>query len=181
MAYKVKQSSIPEVLIINSPVFEDNRGYFFESFNKKDFCSSTNLDIEFVQDNCSYSKKGVLRGLHFQKPKPQGKLIRVISGEIYDVAVDIRKNSDNFGKWFGIELSSINNTQLWIPEGFAHGFQVISDDALVSYKTTDYWDPKCEKAIKWNDPILNIQWPLQDRVIINTKDASAQKLSEIII
>jgi len=181
MAYKVKQASLPEVLIINSPIYEDERGYFFESFNKKDFSSAVNLNVNFVQDNCSYSMKGVLRGLHFQQPRPQGKLIRVISGAIFDVVVDIRKDSDNFGKWFGIELSSNNNTQLWIPEGFAHGFQVISNDAFVSYKVTDYWDSQYEQAIAWDDPALNIQWPLQVNVLINEKDSSAKKLNEIKI
>lgn len=179
MAYEITQASIPEVLIINSPIYKDERGYFLESFNKEDFCSSTNLNIEFVQDNCSYSKMGVLRGLHFQEPRPQGKLIRVISGAIYDVAVDIRKDSDNFGKWFGIELSSSNNTQLWVPEGFAHGFQVVSNDALVLYKTTDYWNPKYEQSILWDDPTLNIQWPSKENFVVNKKDAAAKKFNEI--
>jgi len=181
MSYSITKTSLPDVLIINTTIYKDERGYFYESFNKKDFYLSTNQEVDFVQDNCSYSKKGVIRGLHFQNPRPQGKLIRVVSGSIFDVAVDIRKNSDSFGKWFGIELSSENHNQLWIPEGFAHGFQVISDEALVAYKTTDYWNPESEQSIAWDDPTLNIKWPLKDSVIINQKDASAKNLNKINI
>ena len=169
MVGKIKKTKLPEVLVLMPEVFEDKRGFFFESFNQKDFLNLTKVDRNFVQDNHSKSKKNTLRGLHYQINKPQGKLVRVISGLIFDVAVDLRSSSLNFGKWFGIELSSQNKKQLWIPEGFAHGFLVMSDTAEVIYKTTDYWSPENEICIKWSDKDLGIDWPLR-KPILSIKD-----------
>jgi dTDP-4-dehydrorhamnose 3,5-epimerase len=156
---KVTPTAIPEVLIIEPKVFGDARGFFYESFNGKAFDEAVGRHVEFVQDNHSRSAKGVLRGLHYQIQQPQGKLVRVVRGAVFDVAVDIRKSSPTFGKWIGVELSEDNHRQLWVPEGFAHGFLVLSETAEFLYKTTDYYAPAHERSIVWNDTGLNIQWP----------------------
>ncbi len=164
---------IPDVLIIEPKVFSDDRGFFFEAFNESDFSKAVGKKINFVQDNHSLSKKGVLRGLHYQVQHTQGKLVRVMSGVVFDVAVDLRQSSATFGKWVGIELSSENKKQLWIPEGFAHGFFVLSDEAEFLYKTTDYWHAASEQCIVWNDTDLKIQWPnTAMEPILNHKDAT---------
>lgn len=157
---KVTQTALPEVLIIEPKVFGDQRGFFFESFNQKAFNDATGLNTKFVQDNHSRSTKGVLRGLHYQIQQPQGKLVRVVRGAVFDVAVDIRKSSVNFGRWVGVELTEENNRQLWVPAGFAHGFLVTSDSAEFLYKTTDYYAPEFERCIAWNDPAIEVEWPL---------------------
>lgn len=168
----VTPTAIPDVLIIEPKVFGDDRGWFFESFNEKEFSAVIGKDVSFVQDNHSYSKKGVLRGLHYQMEQTQGKLVRVTRGAVFDVAVDIRQSSPTFGKWVGIELSSENKKQIWIPEGFAHGFLVLSDAAEFLYKTTDYWHAASEKCLIWNDPMLNISWSnLGVFPILNHKDS----------
>ena len=156
----VTRMAIPEVLLIEPKVFGDARGFFYESFNQKSFNEATGLDLPFVQDNHSRSAKGVLRGLHYQlPPHAQGKLVRVVRGAVFDVAVDIRKGSATFGQWVGMELSEENHRQFWVPPGFAHGFVVLSETADFLYKTTDYYAPSHERCIAWNDPTLNIQWP----------------------
>ena len=163
--------AIPDVLIIEPKVYGDDRGWFFESFNEKEFSDAVGRDITFVQDNHSSSKKGVLRGLHYQNQQTQGKLVRVCHGAVFDVAVDLRKASSTFGQWVGVELSAENNKQMWIPEGFAHGFLVLSDEAEFLYKTTDYWHAASEQCIVWNDPTLDIQWPkIGVNPILNAKD-----------
>ena len=167
---KVVPSNIPDVLIIEPRVFGDERGFFCESFNEKVWVEKTGLRMMFVQDNHSRSKRNVLRGLHYQIKQPQGKLVRVIVGEVFDVAVDIRKSSPTFGRWVGFPLSAENKRTMWIPEGFAHGFLVLSDFAEFLYKTTDYWAPEYERTIMWNDPDLSIQWPLQANPILSSKD-----------
>lgn len=159
MPYTVTPTSLPEVLLLTPKVFEDNRGFFFESFNARDFVQATGIKREFVQDNHSRSSKAVLRGLHYQIQHPQGKLVRVVVGEVFDVAVDLRRGSTNFGKWMGVTLSAANKQQLWIPEGFAHGFLVISEWAEFVYKATDYWHPEHERSLLWNDPEIGIDWP----------------------
>jgi dTDP-4-dehydrorhamnose 3,5-epimerase len=176
---KVTPTAIPEVLIIEPKVFGDARGFFFESFNQKAFNHATGLNLNFVQDNHSRSAKGVLRGLHYQVRKPQGKLVRVVRGAVFDVAVDIRKGSPTFGKWVGFELSEDNCKQLWVPSGFAHGFVVLSDSADFLYKTTDYYAPEYERCINWNDPDLAIRWPLQDEgPSLSAKDAGGRSFAE---
>ena len=156
----VIQTALPEVLLIEPKVFGDARGFFYESFNQKAFNEATGLDLPFVQDNHSRSAKGVLRGLHYQlPPHAQGKLVRVVRGAVFDVAVDVRKSSPTFGQWVGMELSEENHRQFWMPPGFAHGFVVLSESADFLYKTTDYYAPSHERCIAWNDPTLNIQWP----------------------
>ena len=157
---KVTQLAIPDVILIEPDVFGDDRGFFFESFNQRKFNEVVGQDITFVQDNHSKSAKGVLRGLHFQDSKPQGKLVRVTQGGVFDVVVDVRKESFTFGQWVAEELSASNKKQLWIPEGFAHGFLVLSETAEFLYKTTDYYAPEYERTIIWNDPDLAIDWPL---------------------
>ena len=157
---KITPTTIPDVLIIEPKMFGDARGFFFESFNQKAFNEATGLNLNFVQDNHSRSAKGVLRGLHYQIQQPQGKLVRVVRGAVFDVALDIRMSSPTFGKWEGIELSEDNRKQLWIPAGFAHGFLVTSDSADFLYKTTDYYAPQYERCIAWHDPTLAIAWPL---------------------
>ena len=170
-------TSIPDVLIIEPKVFGDERGFFFESFNQKIFTEKTGITLEFVQDNHSRSAKGVLRGLHYQMQQTQGKLLRVIAGEIFDVAVDMRKSSPNFGEWVGCILSGENKRQFWIPPGFAHGFLVISDIAEVLYKTTDYYAPEYERSLLWNDSDLGIDWPLEGITpILSVKDQAGQTL-----
>ena len=166
-------TAIPDVLIIEPKVFSDDRGFFFESFNENDFSSVVGQKITFVQDNHSLSKKGVLRGLHYQMQQTQGKLVRVVSGSVFDVAVDLRDSSSTFGQWVGVELSAQNKKQLWIPEGFAHGFLVLSDEAEFLYKTTDYWHAASEQCIVWNDISLDIEWPdVGVAPILNPKDAA---------
>ena len=167
--FKITKLDIEGLLIIEPTVFGDDRGYFYESYNKKEL-EEVGFDVEFIQDNQSKSKKGVLRGLHYQKTKPQGKLVRVISGRIIDIALDIRKDSKTFGKWYSIELSAENKKQLYVPEGFAHGFVVISDYAEFLYKVTDYYDPSDEAGILYNDPTLNIDWGNIEEVILSDKD-----------
>lgn len=167
-------TNIPEVLILEPKVFGDARGFFLESYNRKTFQSVTGLDLDFVQDNYSRSAKHVLRGLHYQLVKPQGKLVRVVSGRVWDVAVDLRRSSPNFGKWVGVELSADNHRQFWVPPGFAHGFVVLSDTADFLYKTTEYWYPEHDRSIVWNDPDLAIAWPLDDGTPqLAAKDAAA--------
>jgi dTDP-4-dehydrorhamnose 3,5-epimerase len=165
MKLTVTPTTIPDVLIIEPKVFEDSRGYFFESFNEKDFSTAIGHSVTFVQDNHSSSKKGILRGLHYQMDRTQGKLVRVCQGAVFDVAVDLRQSSVTFGKWVGVELSAENRKQLWIPAGFAHGFLVLSETADFLYKTTDYWHAASEKCIAWNDPMLNIKWPISAPVL----------------
>jgi dTDP-4-dehydrorhamnose 3,5-epimerase len=172
------KTNIPDVLIVEPQVFGDERGFFYESFNQKVWQEKTGLQTTFVQDNHSYSVKNVLRGLHYQIQQPQGKLVRVIRGAVFDVAVDIRRLSPSFGRWVGVELSVDNKRMLWIPEGFAHGFLVLSDVAEFLYKTTDYWAPQYERTIIWNDPDLAIAWPLQDRSILSVKDAQGKLFKE---
>ncbi len=168
---KVTPTAIPDVLVIEPRVFGDERGFFYESFNARKFKELTGLEPIFVQDNHSRSAKNVLRGLHYQIRQPQGKLIRVVAGEVFDVAVDIRKGSPTFGRWVGQTLSAENTKQMWIPIGFAHGFLVLSDYAEFLYKTTDYWAPEHERCIAWNDPGLAIQWPLEGSPVLSAKDA----------
>jgi dTDP-4-dehydrorhamnose 3,5-epimerase len=167
---KVIRSAIPDVLILEPKVYGDERGFFFESYNEKVLAEVAGVTAHFVQDNHSRSAKNVLRGLHYQIKQPQGKLVRVIAGEVFDVAVDIRKNSPTFGKWTGFNLSAENKRMAWIPPGFAHGFLVLSDDAEFLYKTTDYWVPEYERCIRWNDTDLAVDWPLQGEPVLSAKD-----------
>ena len=169
---KVTATAIPDVLLIEPKVFGDARGFFFESYNEKAFGAATGLDVRFVQDNHSRSARGVLRGLHYQVKQPQGKLVRVIRGAVFDVAVDVRRSSPTFGRWVGEELSEENRRQLWIPAGFAHGFLVLSDSADFVYKTTDYYAPEYERCIAWNDGTLAIDWPLGTPPQVSAKDAA---------
>lgn len=169
----VIKTEIPDVLIFEPKVFSDERGFFFESFNQKVFEEAVGRKVKFVQDNHSKSSKGVLRGLHYQlEPYAQAKLVRCMVGEVFDVAVDIRKSSPTFGKWVGVNLSAENKHQLWIPEGFAHGFLVLSDTATFVYKCTDFYNHNAESGILWNDPTLNINWPIKDinEIILSDKD-----------
>lgn len=175
---KVRSTRIPEVLVIEPKVFGDERGFFYESFNKKIFEESTGVKADFVQDNHSRSAKGVLRGLHYQIKHSQGKLVRVISGEVLDVAVDIRRSSSTFGQWVGVRLSADNKCQLWIPEGFAHGFIVLSETAEFLYKTTDYYAPEYERCIRWYDTELAIDWQYEEAPLVSEKDAIGAKFSE---
>lgn len=174
----VIRSDIPDVLIIEPKVFGDERGFFLESFNKKSFAEKTGLRTEFVQDNHSRSARNVLRGLHYQIRQPQGKLVRVVSGQVFDVAVDLRKGSSTFGKWVGILLSAENKRMVWIPERFAHGFSVLSDTADFLYKTTDYYVPEHERCIIWNDPDIGIRWPLNGAPILAAKDRAGRRLKD---
>jgi len=179
MSLNVIRTAIPEVMVIEPKVFGDGRGFFFESFNQKAFVDGTGLDVTFVQDNHSRSAKGVLRGLHYQIQQPQGKLVRVVRGAVFDVAVDIRKHSATFGKWVGVELSEDNHRQLWVPPGFAHGFVVLSESADFLYKTTDYYAPQFERCIVWDDPDIGIAWPdLGAPVLLSAKDQQGARLSE---
>ena len=173
---KVITTAIPDLLIIEPKVFGDDRGFFFESFNQAKFDAAVGRKVNFVQDNHSRSSKNVLRGLHYQIQQPQGKLVRVVSGEVFDVAVDIRKSSSTFGQWVGEILSAENKRQLWIPEGFAHGFVVLSETAEFLYKTTDYWAPEHERCIVWNDASLAINWPIQGEPLLSGKDAQGAVL-----
>lgn len=175
---KVTSTAIPGVLVIEPKVFGDPRGFFYESFNQKAFNEATGLNLNFVQDNHSRSAKGVLRGLHYQIEQPQGKLVRVVCGAVFDVAVDIRKASPTFGQWVGMELSEDNHRQLWVPSGFAHGFVVTSESAEVLYKTTDYYAPKHERCIAWNDPDIGIEWPVQAWPSLSDKDRQGMILAQ---
>jgi dTDP-4-dehydrorhamnose 3,5-epimerase len=169
---KVTPCAIADVLLIEPKVFGDDRGFFFESFNQRAFYKASGLNVDFVQDNHSKSARNVLRGLHYQIRQPQGKLVRVVAGEVFDVAVDIRRNSPTFGRWVGEVLSADNKRQLWIPPGMAHGFVVLSESAEFLYKTTDYWAPEHERCIAWNDPTLAIDWPLlHGDPLLSGKDA----------
>ncbi len=174
---KITPTSIPDVLIIEPKVFGDERGFFFESFNQAKFEVAIGRQVNFVQDNHSKSAKNVLRGLHYQIQQPQGKLVRVVQGEVFDVAVDIRKSSSTFGKWVGEVLSADNKKQLWVPEGFAHGFVVLSESAEFLYKTTDYYAPEYERSIVWNDPAIAIKWPINGEPILSAKDQQAKTLA----
>lgn len=170
---KITPMSIPDVLLLEPVIYEDDRGFFYESFNNRQFAESTGLKHEFVQDNHSGSKYGVLRGLHYQVGKPQGKLVRVISGEVFDVAVDIREGSMTYSKWVGCVLSASDRKQIWIPPGFAHGFLVLSEYAEFAYKTTDYYAPALERCIVWNDPDLRIDWPIiEGSYLLSEKDSN---------
>lgn len=170
----VTLTKINDVFILEPKVFGDDRGWFTESFNAQEFSSAVGVSAEFVQDNHSFSRQSTLRGMHYQLEHTQGKLVRVISGSVFDVAVDLRKNSNTFGKWVGVELSAENHKQLWIPAGFAHGFLVLSPTAEFLYKTTDYYHPQSEVCLAWDDPIVNIEWPLAAGVtpILNAKDTA---------
>lgn len=177
MPYNVTPTAIPEVLVLEPKVFGDSRGFFFESFNAQDFANATGLNVSFVQDNHSRSAQGVLRGLHYQMQQAQGKLIRVVRGSVFDVAVDIRKSSPTFGQWVGYELSEDNHRQVWIPPGFAHGFVVLSNSADFLYKTTDYYAPQYERCIAWNDPQIGIEWPANISPLLSAKDAAGLSLA----
>ena len=173
---KVLRTAIPDVLVLEPKVFGDERGFFLERYNKRAFLQATGLDIEFVQDNHSRSSRNVLRGLHYQIEQPQGKLVSVLVGEVYDVAVDLRKSSPTFGKWVGFSLSAESRQIAWIPPGFAHGFLVVTDAAEVFYKTTDYYAPQHERTLLWNDPALKIDWPIEDGVepVLAQKDRNGR-------
>ena len=167
---KAIRTEIPDLLVLEPKVFGDERGFFLESYNKRSFREATGLDVEFVQDNHSRSKRNVLRGLHYQIRQSQGKLVRVVAGEVFDVAVDLRRSSASFGKWMGFNLDAASKRMAWIPPGFAHGFLVLSDHAEFVYKTTDYYAPKHERTLLWNDPELGIEWPLQGAPLLAEKD-----------
>lgn len=175
---KAIPTEIPEVLILEPKVHGDERGFFFEAYNRRSFAEATGLDPEFVQDNQSRSRKGVLRGLHYQIGQPQGKLVRVLHGEVYDVAVDLRRSSKTFGRWVGTSLSAESKRQVWIPPGFGHGFYVRSEVAEVLYKTTDFYAAQSERTILWNDPALGIVWPLKGQPTLADKDKRGVRLSE---
>jgi dTDP-4-dehydrorhamnose 3,5-epimerase len=179
MPYQVTPTAIPDVLLLEPNVFSDDRGYFFESYNARDFRAATGLEVEFVQDNHSLSAQGVLRGLHYQIRHAQGKLLRAVKGRVFDVAVDLRKSSPTFGHWIGAVLSADNHRQLWIPPGFAHGFLALSEEAEVLYKITDYWYPEHERTLLWKDPSLNIAWPIEDEPRLAPKDMNGKPFSEI--
>ncbi|MGY8626011.1 dTDP-4-dehydrorhamnose 3,5-epimerase [Chromobacterium violaceum] len=177
---KVIDTEISVVKIIEPQIFGDERGFFFESFNQQRFEQAVGHAVDFVQDNHSRSGKNVLRGLHYQlDPHPQGKLVRVVSGAVFDVAVDIRPGSETFGRWVGVELSAANKRQLWIPAGFAHGFLTLSDDVEFLYKTTDYWHPELERTLAWDDPDLAIAWPLSDAPTLSAKDQTGASFSSL--
>ena len=174
----VMATEIPGVLLLEPRVFTDDRGAFFESFNAAAFAAAVGRPVSFVQDNQSTSRRHVLRGLHYQEPRPQGKLVRVVAGAIFDVAADIRPGSPSFGRWVGSELSAENRRQLWVPEGLAHGFLVLSESAEVLYKTTDFYAPGCEKCLRWDDPTLGIRWPLSAPPLLSPRDAAAATLAD---
>jgi len=175
---KVIQTAIPDLLILEPKVFGDTRGFFMESFNARSFQEATGLNVDFVQDNHSRSAKGVLRGLHYQIQQAQGKLVRVVRGSVFDVAVDLRRSSPTFGQWVGVTLSEENNRQFWIPPGFAHGFLVTSDSADFLYKTTDYYAPEHERSLAWNDPAVGVVWPLDGAPLLSAKDVAGKPLGE---
>lgn len=173
---KAIPTAIPEVLVIEPAVFGDARGFFFESWNQKDFAALVGRDVHFVQDNHSASARGVLRGLHYQLGQAQGKLVRVVAGEVFDVAVDLRRSSPTFGRWVGERLSAGNRRMMWVPEGFAHGFLVMSDSAEFLYKTTDFYAPAHERVLLWNDPKVGVSWPLEGEPVLKPKDAAGAPL-----
>lgn len=175
---EVIKTKLKDCVIIKPKVFGDDRGFFLETFNLNRYKKNASINYPFVQDNHSHSSRGVLRGLHFQKTKPQGKLVRVVRGKVYDVAVDIRKDSDTYGQWEGVTLSGENKNQLWVPPGFAHGFIVLSETADFEYKCTDFYDPSDEGSILWSDPDLNISWPI-DKPILSKKDAIADRFKDL--
>jgi dTDP-4-dehydrorhamnose 3,5-epimerase len=177
MPYSVTPAAIPDVLVLQPKVFSDDRGFFFESFNARDFRDVTGLAVDFVQDNHSMSLQGVLRGLHYQVGQPQGKLVRVVQGEVFDVVVDLRKSSPTFGRWVGEVLSADNHKQLWVPPGFAHGFLALSETAEFLYKITDYWYPEHERCLLWNDPAVGIEWPIE-APRMTSRDAAGTPLAE---
>ena len=175
----IAQTILPSTAVLEPQVFGDERGFFFESFNARDFHAATGVDAQFVQDNHSRSARGVLRGLHYQIQHPQGKLVRVTQGEVFDVAVDLRKSSPNFGKWIGVTLSATNKRQLWVPPGFGHGFLVTSDTAEFLYKTTDYWYPEFERTLLWNDETVAVGWPSAITPALSGKDATGARFAAI--
>jgi len=178
---QVTPTAIPEVIVLEPKVFGDNRGWFTESFNASDFATATGLDVEFVQDNHSFSRQWTLRGMHYQLKHTQGKLVRVTVGSVFDVAVDLRKDSTTFGQWIGEILSAENHKQLWVPPGFAHGFLVLSETAEFLYKTTDYYDPQSEACLSWCDPTVKIDWPipLGKQALLNAKDAAGLAWNQV--
>ncbi|MBP6277970.1 MAG: dTDP-4-dehydrorhamnose 3,5-epimerase [Limnohabitans sp.] len=178
MPFTATPTAIADVLILEPKVFGDARGFFYESFNARDFAQATGLEVSFVQDNHSKSAKGVLRGLHYQIQHPQGKLVRVVQGEVFDVVVDLRRSSATFGQWSGAHLSADNHRQLWVPPGFAHGFVVLSESAEFLYKTTDYWFPEHERSLLWNDPAVGIDWPIDFVPQLAAKDLAGKLLRE---
>jgi dTDP-4-dehydrorhamnose 3,5-epimerase len=173
---RVTPTTLPEVLLLEPKVYGDARGFFLESYNEKVFREATGLDVAFVQDNHSRSARNVLRGIHYQVVRPQGKLVRVVTGSVFDVAVDLRRSSPTFGRWVGYELSAANKLQMWIPPGFGHGFVVLSESADFLYKTTDYWIGEHDRALRWNDPSIGIVWPVKGEPILAAKDAAAPLL-----
>ena len=175
---QVIPTRLPEVLIVEPRVFGDERGFFMESFNARAFAEATGLQLNFVQDNHSRSARGVLRGLHYQIRQPQGKLVRVVRGAVFDVAVDLRRSSLRFGQWEGVVLSENNHRQLWVPPGFAHGFVVLSDSADFLYKTTDYYAPEHERCLRWDDATVGVQWPLEAPPVLSAKDAAGLRLQD---
>lgn len=178
MPFTVTPTAIPDVLVLAPKVFGDARGFFFESFNARDFAQATGVDAQFVQDNHSKSVKGVLRGLHYQIQHAQGKLVRVVQGSVFDVVVDLRRSSPTFGRWAGMVLSAENHQQLWVPPGFAHGFVVLSESAEFLYKTTDYWYPEHERSLLWNDPAIGIEWPIDAPPQLAVKDQAGKLLAQ---
>lgn len=176
---KAVPTAIPDVLVLETPVFRDARGFFTEGFNARAFATATGIDTPFVQDNHSLSHRGVLRGMHYQIRHPQGKLVRVIEGSVFDVAVDLRRSSATFGRWVGEVLSAENRRQMWIPPGFAHGFVVLGEHAQCLYKTTDYWHPEYERVLHWDDPTVGIDWPIDFAPLLAAKDAGAPLLSAV--
>jgi dTDP-4-dehydrorhamnose 3,5-epimerase len=178
MAFNIIAAALPGVVVIEPDVFTDTRGFFFESFNVRDFGEQVQAGVAFVQDNHSRSARGVLRGLHYQIEHPQGKLVRVVEGEVFDVAVDMRKSSPHFGRWAGVKLSADNRRQVWIPPGFAHGFVVLSEFAQSLYKTTDYWHPEHARSVAWNDPDIGIRWPIDFEPVLSAKDAGGASLAD---
>lgn len=174
----VIETGIPGLLVLEPKVFGDARGFFMESFNARTFAELTGVKTDFVQDNHSRSGRGVLRGLHYQVQQPQGKLVRVAQGRVFDVAVDLRRSSPTFGRWYGVELSGENHRQFWVPAGFAHGFYVLSESADFLYKTTDYYAPQHERSLAWNDATVGVQWPLQGEPLLSAKDLAGKPLGE---
>ena len=175
---KATPTTLPGVLAIEPRVFGDDRGYFYESWNQKRFDEIAGRAVRFVQDNHSLSARGVLRGLHYQVRQPQGKLVRVVAGEVFDVAVDLRRSSPHFGQWTGVKLSAQNRHMMWVPEGFAHGFVVLSESAEVLYKATDFYAPEHERTLLWNDPALGIAWPVEGAPLLKPKDAAGERLGD---
>ncbi|WP_416546221.1 dTDP-4-dehydrorhamnose 3,5-epimerase [Limnohabitans sp. DCL3] len=178
MPFTTTPTAIADVLILEPRVFGDARGFFYESFNARDFAQATGLAVSFVQDNHSKSSRGVLRGLHYQIQHPQGKLVRVVQGEVFDVVVDLRRGSGTFGQWVGVHLSAENHRQLWVPPGLAHGFVVLSECAEFLYKTTDYWYPEHERSLLWNDPAVGIDWPIDFAPLLAAKDQAGKLLRD---